>query len=348
MKPIVALDLSLFAIPSTAESSSDVQDILGRVRAWASAIDKQNCITFATLSDVVDVLRSANCFPATQQIGALLQLHDLEHVFSAKDINTRLFSILQKAQRLSEVMGFEVIELESCDISGTDVTKSPDVAILKSLACLAASVAVFEHSDLVRISTAFPCCETVNIEGRITLIEVGGQLEERKMDVKKTVRAVRGPDDYLSSLAAGTIWEHAEDPIQLHLAISLEIANAHNLPLRTLPLKDVPGFCIGSEFLLSLRAHHGLAKGTLANLVRSKCAQVIVSKPQAEPRSFGSCRRDDSADSFRVHLSKDHAAFRLMYWTRPDGEIEFANVGVKHALEICEGDFRAHAASRYS
>jgi hypothetical protein len=159
---------------------------------------------------------------------------------------------------------------------------------------------------------------------------------------------VARPGEYLGSLAAATVWQHAEDAIQLHLAISLEVANAHGISLEALPLKGIPNFCIGSEFLPSLHLHGGLANGTLANIVRTKCAQVLASKAQAAPRSFKECRSGDKAESFRVHLSKDHEAFRLMYWTRPDGSTEFANIGAKAELLICEGDFQTHAAARYS
>jgi hypothetical protein len=346
MKPVIAIDLSLFAVPTTADSSSEVQDILSRIQSWASLIDRQNCTTFVTLSNAVDVLRAANCFPATHHLRALLQLYELEHVFSANDINTRLFSILQKAQRFSEVIGFEVSELESSDISGTDVAKSPDLAILKSLACLLASIALAEHSELIRITTAFPCDQAMEIKAKVALVERQGKLEERDVDVHAQVRVVARPGEYLESLDVEPVWEQAEDAVQLHLAISLEVAKAHGIPLDTLPLKGVPLFCIGSEFLPSLRSHGALTRGTLANVVRVKCSQVLLSKAQAAPKSF-ECRSGDKAEGFRVHLSKDHEAFRLMYWTRPDGSTEFANIGIKRELLICEGDPRNHAAAQY-
>jgi hypothetical protein len=347
MKPVVALDLSLFAVPSTAESSSEVQDIISRIESWASVIDRQNCTTFATLSDAVDVLRSANCFPATHNVRALLQLHDLDNVFSANDINTRLFSILQKAQRLSEIIGFEVIELDASEISGTDISKSPDLAILRSLACLLASIALAERTDLIRVTTAFPCDQTVEIRAEVSFLERQGKIEQCDAKVEAQVQVVGWPCDYLGSLDAGVVWEHADDAVQLHLAICLETANVHGVSLDELPLKGVPLFCVGSEFLPSLRSHGALSKGTLANVVRVKCSQVLFSKNQAKPKSFKETRSGDEAEAFRVHLSKDHEAFRLMYWVRPDGSTEFANIGVKQELSICKGDFRIHAAARY-
>jgi hypothetical protein len=200
MKPVVALDLSLFAVPSTAESSSEVQDILSRIQSWASVIDRQNCTTFATLSDAVDTLRSANCFPATHNVRALLQLHDLDSVFSANDINTRLFSILQKAQRLSEIIGFEVVELDASDISGTDITKSPDLEILKSLACLLASIALADRSDLIRVTTAFPSDQTVEIKASVSFLERQGNIEQCEASVEGQVRVVAGPAITLNRL----------------------------------------------------------------------------------------------------------------------------------------------------
>lgn len=68
----------------------------------------------------------------------------------------------------------------------------------------------------------------------------------------------------------------------------------------------------------------------------------------ANPKSFNESRTSDKAEAFRVHVSKDHEAFRLMYWARPDGSTEFANIGIKQELLICQGDFKSHFAARYS
>src|SRR5262249_22535061 len=150
----IAMDLSLFAVPNTAETQGEVEEILNRIRSWATIIDKQNCVAFVTMSNAIDILNSANCFPATHNIRALLQLHELENVFSANDINTRMFSMLQKSQRLSDIIGYEIVKLETADIDGADVSKSPDVSILSGLACLLASISLSNCSDMIRVTTA--------------------------------------------------------------------------------------------------------------------------------------------------------------------------------------------------
>ncbi|OIQ69468.1 hypothetical protein GALL_489310 [mine drainage metagenome] len=201
--------------------------------------------------------------------------------------------------------------------------------------------------SVIGITTAFPCDQTVEIRAEVSFLERQGKIEQCNEKVEAEVRVVGWPSDYLGSLDAGVVWEHADDAVQLHLAICLETANVHGISLNELPLKGVPPFCIGSEFLPSLRSHGALSKGTLANVVRVKCSQVLFSKGQAKPKSFKETRSGDEAEAFRVHLSKDHEAFRLMYWARPDGSTEFANIGVKQELSICKGDFRIHAAARY-
>jgi hypothetical protein len=173
-------------------------------------------------------------------------------------------------------------------------------------------------------------------------------VEEFDANVEAQIHVIARPRDFLESLDPEPVWRHAEDAVQLHLAISLELAKAHRLSLDELPLKGVPHFCIGSEFLPSLRSHGALARGALANVVRVKCAQVMLSKPQAAPKPFNETRSLDEAEGFRVHLSKDHAAFRLMYWARPDGSTEFANIGTKRELLICKGESSNHATARYS
>jgi hypothetical protein len=347
MKPVVALDLSLFAVPSTAESSSEVEEILNRIRAWASVIERQNCVTFVTLSDAIDLLHSANCFPATHHIRALLQMHRLEDVFSAKDINMRLFSILQKAHRFVDIVGLEVVELEAGDISGADVSKSPDISILKSLACLLASVALAEHHNLIRVSTAFSSNDLLKIDAIVTAVEHRGGIDRGKVDIKSEVRVIDWPHEFLPSLDPEIVWHRSDDATQVHLAISLELARTHGISLGRLPLDGIPSFFIGSEFFKSLQSH-GALRGTLGNIVRKKCSQVVLSKRQASPRPFKEIRGGDGASSFRVHLSKDHEAFRLMYWIRSDGSMEFANVGTKHALVISEGDSRVNCCACFA
>lgn len=348
MKPIVALDLSLFAVPNTAETQGEVEEIFNRIRSWASVIDRQNCVTFVTMSNAIDVLSSANCFPATHNIRALLELHKLENVFSANDINTRMFSMLQKASRLSDIIGYEVIKLETADIDGADISKSPDVSILSGLACLVASISLSDISNMIRITTAFPCDDAINIVAKAELLDKQGVVEPFNSEILGEVRAIEWPADFLGSLDPQVLWERAEDAVEVHLAISLEIAKMHGLPTDVLPLKGVPNFCIGTDFMDSLIGHDARSAGTLANIVRVRCAQVMTSKPQAAPKAFSEIRAQDGAQSFRVHLSKDHAAFRLMLWVRPGGVTEFANIGVKSELMICGGEHRSYHAARFS
>jgi hypothetical protein len=42
MSPIVALDVSLLAIPSVADSTASVEELLKSVNEWATAIENQN------------------------------------------------------------------------------------------------------------------------------------------------------------------------------------------------------------------------------------------------------------------------------------------------------------------
>ena len=77
------------------------------------------------------------------------------------------------------------------------------------------------------------------------------------------------------------------------------------------------------------------------NLINT-CAQIVLGCPKNELKPFRANPapsapqhvRADGALAFRTHLTKHGAGYRLMYWQRTDGVIEFANIGVKHELII--------------
>lgn len=342
MRPVIALDLSLLAVPSSAKTSAEAEEILARLNIWARAAEVQNCVLFAISSDAIGSLQAANCFPGEHNIRALLEMFELEHVFSPKDINARLFSLVQRAERLVDVLGIEVLTTENANAVNVDISGSPDCAITAAMHCLLASICFARRPEMVRAILGFPVVSlSVSFSGDVSRIE---RLDDGTIDINPSehircdVRIVHTPAEFLASLNPTELWREADDEIQLHMAISLEAERLSRAGSETLPSDRCSTFCIGADFVVSLRGNLAFGDGAFSGVVRQRCAQIILGSGGAEVREFGTKRAADGAESYRVHIGKRHEALRLMIWKRSDGTIEFANIGPKKQKHINEGN----------
>lgn len=74
------------------------------------------------------------------------------------------------------------------------------------------------------------------------------------------------------------------------------------------------------------------------------CARIVLGIPKNTLNEFRENSkatskqrvREDGALAFRTHLTKKGIGLRLMFWKKQNGTIEFANIGDKDELEICE------------
>jgi hypothetical protein len=187
-----------------------------------------------------------------------------------------------------------------------------------------ANVLTVEGADVARVSFAPP----KQARGPITI--------------------VRLPEEFLRSLDGRALWLKAETDLELHMALSLEIARIGNYQLQSLPLTTGTSFCVGTGFLTSLSRNEAVCSGKFSFRVLETCAQVVVGVAAAAVRDFGNVRLTDRATSHRIHVSKRGIALRLMFWRRLSGMIEFANVGSKHELTIEGGDCDVTTMARFS
>jgi hypothetical protein len=349
MRPVIAIDVALLAVPNYAATSKDVEAIIRCLNSWARAAETQNCCVFVMVSGAIGTLQAANCFPATHNIQALLELFGLENVFSARDINSRVFSFINRASRLVDVFGFEVFGCENSAAPEVDTSSSPSALLVDNLHCILATACMAGRSELIRFVSGFPISATpVNFSGDV--VRIKGQEGESDVvppsAVAGSIHVVSAPSEFLKTLDAKAVWDCAEDEIQYHMAISLEIARMAPGNPQSLPLELGAVFCIGAQFVASLQQHQAAGDGKYGDVVRSKCAQVVWGTSGIDIKDFGEIRLSDNADSFRVHITKHHEALRLMFWKK-SGLIELANVGVKSELMILSGDQQVRFSSKF-
>jgi hypothetical protein len=97
---------------------------------------------------------------------------------------------------------------------------------------------------------------------------------------------------------------------------------------------------IGARFLQSAEKWECGQQGRHNFTLIESCARIVLGVPKHEIGEFrdnftGEQKvRSDGALAYRTHVTKRGAGLRLMFWRRPGGPIEFANVGDKDELVI--------------
>jgi hypothetical protein len=352
MRPVVVVDTSLLAVPNYAQSFKEAQLILETINLWAAAAEGQNCCCIAVSSDAVGTLEDANCFPATQNIQALLEMFQLEHVFSARDIKARIFSLITRAERLVQLFGAEVAKVEHGSAAEIDFSKGTDPALVDSTHAALSTVALLGEKELVRVVLGFPWkASPLTYSADILTVrneDEGEVVFSPPKHVEAIITPVRIPEEFLKSLDPKELWQKAETDLEIHMAVSLEIARMASWELHSLPPKAGTPFCLGTNFYASLSRYEAASSGKFAFRVLETCAQVVLGICAGEISDFGEVRHSDRATSHRVHVSKRGIGLRLMFWRRSSGLIEFANIGPKHELRIEGGDCRVTTRAHFS
>jgi hypothetical protein len=316
-------------------------------------------------ADALDVLASAGAFPSGPNIKALLELFNLEHIYSADAIRRAINRILEKATPIVEIAGIEVLNCSSCVIT-PEIGPYYEKDFRDSVSRLLASLLIipYIHKEwedylyvvpgvswryIVQDSMTF-CCEVDNVISAMDDLLIGGPFY-----AAGTLPLVRSYFGFLERLSPELIWARANEASSIHLAITLEALRILRASDSNATLKSVPRFRVGSDFWDSLVRTASGPNGTFAGAVREACARIILALPKNRGAPFlapsGSRRgkwrqveRLDGALGFRSHITKGHEALRLMYWEIKSSAshntpqvVEFANVGAKAELLISFG-----------
>jgi hypothetical protein len=350
VRPVVALDAALLAIPNSASTGNEAETILGRVVDWSAYLESDSAIRIAQLSGTADTLADLNFFPNPADIDALLTMFALKHVYTVEDIRYSISVILDRAPYFCDLLGSEVRRVSFC-AAEPDVLNDYDAGlrpagerILSSTAC-ASLIHSEELGDILfaALGSRKSDARSVNVHCDIDELVSHFKLTNLYLPVgtSGTVQVAWSPEDVLTRLSPEAIWKRADDCLDIHLAINLEaLAIKRSMTPGALP-NMVPGFYIGSEFYASLLRNAAGPGGVLADTVRETCARLILGNAKYAVKPLLKGRktkiRQDGAVAFRTHVTKHHAGIRLMFWKRTDNVFELANVGPKNELTIEEG-----------
>jgi len=342
MKPIALLDLSVFSIPNAIDDVESLYEIFECLQAWAEKLGKQNCVDVVISDNAIEALQLANCFPATHNLKALLEIHSLDNVLSARDLNKSILKILSRAMVVSDIIKLE-IEENDADCSGiVDLRKISHVIADHTKNTLCVLAAYLDKNpnmaEMISIVPGFGVTGDI-IEFQASNITArDGESLMKLRNVSKKIRVSPTPKDFISKLDPDILWKNADNGNELSLPISMKAANKLNLAVDNLPLLGGRGFTIGEYFYDSLIAHEATGENKHASTTLEKCSLMIANIGGLFERNFGRERRIDGANSRRVHLTKGGLGLRLMFWLKMDNNIEFANIGPKHEMNIVEGN----------
>lgn len=349
----VAIDAALLAVPSLANDEQEAESIIQKIIYWSRTLRKARAIRFLQLSDTTEILAHANCFPSGPNIKALLELFNLNHVYSTEDIRQSVNLILQGVSSAIDVWDVEVSGLSACKANPDLEQKYSDPNLYESLMRLVGSAVCAKipsinnctHIVLGTDSMADKLSFRAQIDGITT-----AQLWQGVYCPFSVVGAIpisSSIDEMIAAIGSRGLWNMANSSALFHLAIAakvVEILTSAGTPTK---LAAVPVFSIGSAFWHSTAVTNSGPNGTHAGTVLDTCARLIAGAPKNEVAEFHVPPRfRDGAIAYRTHITKRHEALRLMFWKTSNGVIEFANVGVKAEELIVEGD--AHGVVSHS
>jgi hypothetical protein len=309
------------------------------------------------LSETAETLARLDCFPAYPNLKALLQRFQLDHVYSVDMVRQAINALLQRAQPFLSVAGCEVQESSNC-FTDPEVLSAYDERLRDSAERLLASVTgassllATEAKRIGFVALGIPHSGHFSLFVRCDIERISTSLDTSRlfcpMGSLGEVALAWSYEDLLTRLGPDEVWDNATANREVHLAIALEALRLLRTSDATVSLKSLPRFDIGSRFYDSLLRNGAGPYSRFGGAVRETCARLILGAAKYEVKELLTSRggkrakmqprvRADGSPAFRTHISKHHEALRLMFWQRPGGRIELANIGPKAELQIEPG-----------
>ena len=352
MRPVVALDAALLAIPNSASDAQEAQRILDSVIDWSGCVATNSPVRVSQLSDTLDTLAELNYFPNLPDIDALLAMFRLKHVYTGEDIRRSINTILDRAPHFGSLFGREVKRVIFCE-TAPDVFGGYDGPLRpmgQRTVASAISADIFPQSEpgdllFAALGARSLCPDRIQVQCDVEELRMSVQRDDLHVPfgVYGALRLTSSPQDVLLRLTPEVVWNRAEDAFDIHLAVSLEAFKILKKMKPKAGLAEIPFFHVGTEFYRSLMVNSAGPTGPLAHIVREACARLVLAHSKYSVRPLrGSSRKQkvrssDGAEAFRTHVTKHHEGIRLMFWSMKSKMIELANIGPKNELRIEEG-----------
>jgi hypothetical protein len=355
----VTVDPYLIALPDPCNSVEDLENFIACLLEWSSTIEREE----------IDILISQSCLDALYEDGSYPYDHKLRSLFQQYTTDDQpiadedtvcqlVMSLLQRTPYLEEKIDISEIlhEEEKCQIEPADffsrLNPQSAQALRDTLIMLGMWQQYSEESSTSGgciFATAkdenFESHPELSVEAEVSFVlpffESNPCCYSVPAAVNESFHICYGHGDILQQAGCFELWDAgnsesgAIDAIKLRIQELIDQGSAAN--------QDVTPYSLGPEFLASARKW-GFQRPDLAMNLIDSCARIAVGIPSKVVKPFRKSdnspdqreRTTDKALAWRNHLTKGGPGFRLMYWKKTTGEIEFANVGPKHELIIHE------------
>lgn len=355
----VFVDPHLITLPNPCQSVDDLERFITALLEWASAIEKDD-INVLISQTALEALYNDGSYPYDYELRRLLQQFSAEEGFIAdEDVCSLVTNLLQKTPYLEERINIDDIlyEESNCrvepDVFLTRLTAQAADALQTCLVMLG----LWQQTATSAGTTSTGCifataqdstvetCPELTVQASIDLVIPFSEnhlwVYTFPTQVDESFHICLGHSDILQQAGCFKLWNAGKTEAGARDAIDLRIQEL--IQQGSANPKQIAVYSLGSKFLTSAQ-QWGFQRSDLAMILIDSCARILAGIPSKTVKPFRKSdnspdqrqRTSDKALAWRNHLTKGGPGYRLMYWQKTTGEIEFANVGPKKELIIYE------------
>lgn len=339
----VYIDTALMAVPNYAVDATEADEIFERLYHLAIVATSPMALRLVLDAQIEEVLWANNLAPTIQQVDEFVGLMDLAGVFSPRDLTMLYQTLIQRTVKSTDVAPVDVRSIASFEAAPPLKLESTPIVLHGETRRVFSSVAASLHFDSGwHVAASTPGRHPESVSVNVEVVDAVGThadlIKPLPTFMSQEVQILRRVSDLVDARIAERIWRNAKDAGDLQLSLVIGalaiLASEDGIRPKT---SDLAEFSIGREFLQTLTPTQCVGLGKFAGSAHKLCCQLVARRCQRHVGDFGrpepTIRDSDGAKAKRVHLTGASEGLRLMFWDCA-GWIEFANVGVKHELEI--------------
>ncbi|MGJ4892829.1 hypothetical protein ACQR1Y_31880 [Bradyrhizobium sp. HKCCYLRH3099] len=348
----VVIEPALLAIPPLANSEDEVEAIVDRLAIWSAYAVRGSILRIAQMTETAEVLGETNCFPSGPNVRSLLEMYNLDQVYSPNEVARLINTIIERASFVKSITGFEV---QSCETTDIEVEQFQDPRLAAASANAFATICSGINTNGMFLAAGFPGGDVARrFRAEVKEIDLNDSVDlliEAPFSVNGDVSIARGPGCVCKALSSSDLWDSAKDAVDVHGAIKLKMYQLLAAAGNEAQIGNLPDFFVGSGFFNSLVGCQAGPNSKFGDNVLESCARVVLATPKNSLDPFVKGARSKSSDqwvrkrdgalAFRTHVTKSKEALRLIFWRTSNGSVEFANVSVHDDLTLLEGEAAA-------
>ena len=348
----IVIDPYLLCLPNPCNTQAHLDDFCNGLLNWGDALDREDVVLLLSCG-CIETLITDGAYPCQHNLRTLLRTLVVDHI-DHETVCRVVQLLIDRTSKLEDRAGVSEILLDDQTIrpemfrSRLGVSVGPMFERDLSLLACCKRRAHFEGCECGVASRKSPdggWSPEVSVESEVIHVDAAspGLWEgfATPVRVASSFAVLSSLTELLDQRGVIGLWRCAESEATVRDAIDHEIRSL--VRQNGIQATTARPYYIGQSFIASVRRWRFDCRNDWARVLIESIARIILHIPKnsIEPFRTGTgaaasqiSREDDSAIGWRTHLTKHGAAFRLMYWEKRDGTIEFANVGDKDELLI--------------